>query len=105
VAVPPTKPWRLRWLSPSVGLSNLPPFLRYAATLAPDGLLWVQRTTLADAQPTFDVFDKDCWRVQQMTLPPGRRPIGFGNGSVYAVVRGQPDLQYLERSRFPILRM
>ena len=76
---------------------HLPPFLRGAATFAPDGRLWVQRSTTADAPPTFDVFDKDCQRVEQMTLPLGRRLLGFGRGTVYAVVRDELDLEYLER--------
>ena len=80
----------------------LPPFLRDAATFAPDGHLWVQRTTTADAPPTFDVFDKAGRRVQQVTLPLGRRLLGFGDGSVYAVMSDEVGLEYLERYRLDI---
>ena len=78
---------------------ELPPFLRDAAMFATDGRLWVQRTTPADQPPTFDVFDSEGQRVEQVTLPHGRRLIGFGNGTVYAVSRDELDLEYLERYR------
>jgi hypothetical protein len=88
------------YIEPKRWPEHLPPFLRDAATFAPDGRLWVQRTTTADAPLTFDVFDKNCRRVQQITLPHGRRLIGFGKESVYAVVRDDLDLEYLERYSF-----
>ena len=77
----------------------LPPFLRYRgmARIAPDGRLWVQRTTAAGDPPTFDVFDPDGQRIEQVTLPYGRRLVGFGERSVYAVSRDELDLEYLER--------
>ena len=77
----------------------LPPFLRHRgiARIAPDGRLWVQRTTPADDPPTFDVFDSEGRRIEQVTLPHGRRLIGFGRRTVYAVSRDELDLEYLER--------
>ena len=76
----------------------LPPFLsQYAAMFATDGRLWVRRTTPAGDPPLFDVFDSNGVRVQQVTLPVGRRLLGFGNGTVYAVVRDELDLEHLER--------
>jgi hypothetical protein len=77
----------------------LPPFLGDAATFAPDGHLWVQRTTPEEHPPTFDVFDTDGDRVGQVTLPHGRRLLGFGKGTLYAVARDEFDLEYLERYR------
>jgi hypothetical protein len=86
-------------VEPSRWPEHLPPFLRDAATFARDGRLWVQRTAPADAPPIFDVFDSECVRVEQVTLPPGREFIGFGRGSLYAGVRDELDLVYLERYR------
>jgi hypothetical protein len=86
-------------VEPSRWPDHLPPFLRDAAAFAPDGRLWVRRTTAADAPPIFDVFDSDGVRVGQVTLPPGREFIGFGRGSLYAAVRDELDLVYLERYR------
>ena len=78
----------------------LPPFLsQYAATFTPEGRLWVERTTPVGDPPTFDVFDGAGSRVRQIELPPGRRLLGFGRGTVYAVVRDEMDLEYLERYR------
>jgi hypothetical protein len=84
-------------VEPSHWSEYLPPFLRDAATFAPDGRLWVQRSAPADAPPIFDVFDSKGVRVGQITLPPGRELIGFGKNALYAAVRDDFDLMYLER--------
>ncbi len=76
---------------------HLPPFLRDAARFGPDGRLWVQRTTPADAPPSFDLFDPEGLLVEKVALPRGRRLIGFGKESVYAVWRDEFDLEYPER--------
>ena len=81
---------------------HLPAFLLGAVTLAPDGRLWVRRTTGADEPPTYDVIDST-GRVQEQVRFPGRdRIVGFGDdGSIYVIRRDEFDLEYLERHRLP----
>ena len=62
----------------------------------PDGKVWVQRYGTGDA-PEFDVFDGQGRRTGQITLPAGRRVVGFGSGTVYLVMTDEFDLLYLER--------
>ncbi|MGD2124011.1 MAG: hypothetical protein PVJ76_19830 [Gemmatimonadota bacterium] len=88
---------RIPAIEPANWPRYLPPFLREAATFAGDGRLWVQRTTPAGDPPTFDVFDSQGRRVEQMVLPQGRRLLGFGLGTLYAVSRDDLDLEYLEQ--------
>jgi hypothetical protein len=64
-----------------------------------DGRLWIQRTTRAGAPQTFDIFDSDGERIEQVILPQGRRLLGFGRGTVYAVIKDEFDLEYVERYR------
>lgn len=78
----------------------LPPFLNQAAVFAPDGMLWIRRTTPADAPPTYDVIDGAGRVTQRVTLAPRSRIAGFGNGAVYVVRMDEDDLQYLQRHRF-----
>lgn len=78
----------------------LPPFLNQAAVFAPDGMLWVRRTTPADAPPTYDLIDGAGRVTQRVTLAPRSRIAGFGNGTVYVVRMDEDDLQYLQRHRF-----
>ncbi|HSA54388.1 MAG TPA: hypothetical protein VLE53_01735 [Gemmatimonadaceae bacterium] len=78
----------------------LPAFLPQSALFAPDGLLWVRRTTSADAPPTYDLIDGAGRVTQRVTLAPRSRVVGFGNGAVYVVRLDEDDLQYLQRHRF-----
>lgn len=81
--------------------SRLPPFLRDAARFAPDGTLWVERTTPADAPPRFDLFDAEGRRTTQAELPAvGMRLVGFGKGVVYLVRRDAQGEERLERWRW-----
>lgn len=78
----------------------LPPFLANAARFAPDGRLWIRRTTPADEPPTYDVIDGNGRVVERVLLPKRTRLAGFGTGVVYAVRSDEDDLQYLQRYRF-----
>jgi hypothetical protein len=84
---------------PSTWPRYLPPFLQNAAMISDDGRLWIQRTTRAGAPQTFDIFDSDGERIEQVILPQGRRLLGFGRGTVYAVIKDEFDLEYVERYR------
>jgi hypothetical protein len=77
-----------------------PPFVGQAATVAPDGRLWVLRTREAgDDVPSYDVFDSYGARVGTVKLPPNARLVGFGRNSAYVVRTDEDDLQYLQRYR------
>jgi len=73
-----------------------PPFT--TASVTPDGELWVLASQPASAKgPLYDVFDSRGERVRQVRLPDGRRVVGFGNGTVYAVSVSGPKQYELER--------
>lgn len=82
---------------------RLPPFLANAASFAPDGMLWVKRTTVAGAPPRYDVIDPAGRLVRQVVLPLRSRVVGFGKASVYVSRYDQDDLQYLQRYALPKL--
>jgi hypothetical protein len=79
----------------------MPPFLASGTvTFAPDGLLWVARTTAAGAPATFDLIDGAGKVTQRVVLPKKTRLVGFGSGTVYLARSDDDDLQYLQRYRF-----
>ncbi len=78
-----------------------PPFESVRA--APDGLLWVRRSLPAASPPTFDIFGRTGERLAIVTLPAGRRLVGFGANSLYATVADADDLLSLERYPMPDL--
>lgn len=77
----------------------MPPFLTDPAFVAPNGQLWVRRTTKAGEAPAYDVIDAAGKLVQKVVVPKRTRVIGFGNGVVYMARRDEDDLQYLQRYR------
>jgi hypothetical protein len=78
----------------------LPPFMNGAATVAPNGDLWVLQTTGSeDVTPTYDVFDASGKLSARVQLPKKSRVVGFGNGTVYVTRSDEDDLQYLQRYR------
>lgn len=80
--------------------ANKPPFLANAATVTPEGQLWVLRTRPhTDSIPTYDVFDAQGRRAARVALPRRTRLAGFGRGTVYLVRSDGDDLQYLQRYR------
>ncbi len=76
-----------------------PAFPRGAVNVTPEGEAWVERYVVFGEPETFDVFDASGRRVRQVVLPEGRRFIGFGDGTLYAVRVDEDDLQWLERYR------
>jgi len=91
---------RERLGGPSRWPDFLPPFLIGAARFAPDGTLWVERTTPADAPPRFDLFDANGRVRFQVELPAaGMRLVGFGTGVVYLVRLVAEGEERLERWR------
>lgn len=78
----------------------MPTFLQNALRFAPDGRLWVRRTTPADQPPTYDIVDGSGRVVERVLLPKKTRLAGFGSGVLYTVRSDEDDLQYLQRRRF-----
>lgn len=77
-----------------------PPFPSRALQFAPEGQLWVTRSTSArDSTPVYDLFDAGGKLTGRVTLPLGRRMVGLGKGVVYAVRTDEDGLQWLERYR------
>jgi hypothetical protein len=76
-----------------------PAFAGGGVRVTPEGDVWVERSVQAGAEPVFDVFDADGNLKEQITMPAGRRVIGFGNLYVYTVTLDEYDLMWLERYR------
>jgi len=67
---------------------------------APDGKLWVRRTTLAESLPAFDVFSRDATISERVRLPAKSRLAGFGAAHLLLVVRDDDDVEYIRRVPF-----
>ena len=79
----------------------LPPFLPGAVSFAPDGMLWVLRTTRDPSFPVVDVIDRTGRLFGRLGLPKGRRLLCHGKNSVYLVRVDEDGLQYIERYALP----
>ncbi|MDX2121598.1 MAG: hypothetical protein SF070_11160 [Gemmatimonadota bacterium] len=78
----------------------LPPFPARSLRLAPEGQLWLPRSTSArDSTPVYDLFDASGRHTGRVTLPLGRRLVGLGKGVLYATRTDEDGLQWLERYR------
>lgn len=63
-----------------------------------EGRGWVGRYEhQSEERPLYDVFDGSGRRIARVRLPAGRRLVGFGIGTLYAVRVDAVDLQWLER--------
>jgi hypothetical protein len=74
-----------------------PPFVAGAASIAPNGELWVRRTLIGEDTQRYDVFDARGQRIANVELPKGTRLAGFGKGSVYLIRIDADDLQFLQK--------
>ncbi len=79
----------------------LPAFLPSAVSFAPNGMLWVQRTTAANGPDTFDVIDAAGRLSYKLVFPPRTHLAGFGANVVYAVRLDNDDFQYLQKYPLP----
>ncbi len=79
----------------------LTPFLTGAVTFAPDGILWVKRTTRAGDPPTFDLINRSGQVAHRVLLQQRARFLGFGRASVYVLRVDDDDLQYVQRFMLP----
>lgn len=80
-----------------------PPFYQGSVPVDPQGRAWIRRHVPAEAAPMYDVFGEDGSRIAQVALAPGRRVVGFGEGTVYIVHTDEFGLQSLERHSAPPL--
>ncbi len=78
-----------------------PPFTDTAPRIAPDGMLWVERSVASGVARTFDLFDGAGRRVSAVALPAGRRLIAFGRETAYLVATDADGVERLERYRLP----
>ena len=69
----------------------------------PRGRAWLRRHVKAGDPTAYDLFDRAGLRVGTVTLEAGKRVVGFGVRSVYAVSFDDFDLAYLERYALPSL--
>jgi hypothetical protein len=75
----------------------LPPF-EGPAWITGTGELWIRRYRPASQpRPLYDVFDSRGRPVRQVELPAGRRIVGTGQRSIYAVRTDDDGLLWLER--------
>ena len=88
-------------VEPAAWPKYLPPFLPRALSFAPDGMLWVLRTTEDPYLPVFDVIDKTGRLSGRLALPRGRRLLCHGKAGVYLVRVDEDGLQYIEHYRLP----
>ena len=68
---------------------SMPPFMAGTARFAPDGRIWVPRTTELGARTGADIFNREGVRTARVVLEEGVRIVGFGEGVVYAVTQNE----------------
>jgi hypothetical protein len=78
-----------------------PAFTDRGPSLAPDGLLWVERSVPSGAAPLYDRFDRNGLRRAPVTLPAGRRLIALGARGIYAAAVDADGIETLERYAVP----
>ena len=75
-----------------------PPFEAQGVLATPEGEVWIRVSQPASAKAAvFDVVDAAGRLVKHVKLPDGRRLVGFGRGTLYAVQTDADDLEWLER--------
>ncbi len=75
----------------------LPPFIDDGVTAAPDGTVWIQRTTEADSAPVVDVIARDGTLRHRLQLPLHTRFIAASHRYIYLVRTDADDLEYVQR--------
>jgi hypothetical protein len=83
----------------------LPPFLDHALQFAPDGTLWIQRTTSAGNPAVFDLVDSTgTVRKQINSTIPRSRVGGFGAGYLYLIYTHSDQQEFLARYPYRFVR-
>ena len=74
------------------------PFAAGGLRVSPAGEAWVQLATPGDdPAPLYAVLGPDGSLARLVRLPAGRRLVGLGRASVYAVRKDEDDLEWVER--------
>jgi hypothetical protein len=77
-----------------------PPFDAQGVLATPEGEIWIRVSQSAAAKAAvYDVVDAAGRLVKRVRLPDGRRLVGFGKGTLYAVQIDADDLEWVERYR------
>lgn len=85
-------------LPPAEWPANYPPVAPLGALPAPDGRLWVKRSTPARVgREQWDVIDAAGKLVARWRLPARTTLVAVGQGVVYTVRTDEDDLRYLQR--------
>jgi len=93
---PAVSPASINWAS------EVPPFRGDTfVAFAPDGALWIQRTTFGREGARYDLVGADGRLVDRIRLPEGHRVAGFGRGVMYVVRRDSDDIEYVQRRPLP----
>jgi hypothetical protein len=79
------------------------PWVAASGRIDAEGRFWARRSLAAGAPALYDVFGRDGSLVGSVRFPEGRRLVGFGQNSVYAVDVDPFDLKTLERYALPPL--
>lgn len=81
---------------------RIPPFLLDALIPAPNGSLFIRRTSsISSPTPRYDVVDRTGTLIGTLRLGEGERIVGSGAESVYVVETGALGLQTLRRHPWP----
>lgn len=78
---------------------TLPPFAARAPRISPEGVMWVERAQHAGESARFDLFDQSGNRIGRAVLPPGRRLLGLGRGTLYLIATDESGVERVERYR------
>lgn len=79
----------------------LPPFTDRAPLIAPDGILWIERSVPAGTPSAGDLFDSCGRHLGGVLLPAGRRLLAIGQRGIYAAAVDADGLERLERYASP----
>jgi len=89
-------------LPPAEWPANYPPVSPLGALAAPDGRLWVKRSTpVRVGREQWDVIDQSGKLVARWRLPAMTTLVAVGQGVVYTVRTDEDDLRYLQRVEVP----
>jgi hypothetical protein len=92
----PVDPSKIKWAA------EVPAFRGDAfVAFAPNGVLWVQRSTFDREGGRYDLIGSDGKVVDRVRLPEAHRVVGFGRDAMYVVRRDADDLEYLQRRSLP----
>jgi hypothetical protein len=75
--------------------------VRFGATFAPDGTLWVKRANSVGRIPKYDRFNRDGAALGGVELEVGTTLLGFGARRLYVSRRDEDDLQFIQVFTLP----